>query len=155
MADWAVCGGSSSVGIRLVAVGTSNSMSVFSPKDWAVSIRASAPMSRPISPKVVLHDTSRARRRVMLPPAQLRPDAKLPICAVVCGRSRNGGSSKVSSGLPPRSSSAAAVTTLKVDPGAYSSLVARFSRGLAGSASSRSHASRMAVPSWLDSSLGS
>jgi hypothetical protein len=55
----------------------------------------------------------------------------------------------------PFSSAAAAVITLKVDPGGYSAPAARFSSGPFSSLTRRSQLRRIASGLWLDSWLGS
>ena len=57
--------------------------------------------------------------------------------------------------VTPFSSAAAAVTTLKVDPGGYSAPAARLSSGPLGSSTRRSQLRRISSGSWLDRALGS
>ena len=103
---------------------------------------------------MVLQEISSASVRVRLPSPQLDPP-KLRMSAEVWGTSYTGGDGSSWFMVTPFSSAAAAVTTLKVDPGGYRAPAARFSSGSSSSLTRRSQLRRIASGLWLDSSLGS
>jgi hypothetical protein len=87
------------------------------PNASACSRRRSAPRLRPSEPNEVLHEIRSASPRVIVSAPQLLPP-KLRRFAVVCGRSSSRGDGIcVSVVTSPEDSAAAAVTTLKVEPG--------------------------------------
>jgi hypothetical protein len=114
----------------------------------------SLPSRIPRPAKVVLQEICSAWVRVRLPLPQLDPP-KLRMSAEVWGTSRTVGEGSSWVMVTPFSRAAAAVTTLKVDPGGYSPPAARLSRGPSSSLTSRSQLRRMASGLWLDSWLGS
>src|ERR671924_6645 len=134
--------------------------SAVNPYFRACSASASAPSSRPTSPKVTLHDCCNAEASVICaaPPEQCVPP-KFWIVASVSGKSSSCGFGHVLSGPNPFSSAADAVTILNVEPGGNSSSLARETSGLSGSSFSSSHAARTTFgsceASWFGSYVGS
>jgi hypothetical protein len=154
IADWAVAGTSWVSGMELVAAGSSYGLGSLNPNFSASAASFSSPSSTPSAAKVVLQEIRSASGRVRLPSPQLLPP-KLRISAEVWGTSNTGGDGSSRLVETPFSSAAAAVTTLKVDPGGYSAPAARLSSGPSGSSTSRFQFRRMPSGSWLDRSLGS
>ena len=112
----------------------------------------SAPSVRPRLPNAVLHDVIRACSSVTRVPPQL---VELPMEWLEFGNASELGESTMESGTSPSSSAAAAVTSLNVDPGGYTSRVPRFFSGSSSAFSSSSQASRWAARSTVDSRFGS
>ncbi len=122
-------------------VGNSKTTTRLNPKAAAMSPITSDPRSMPNCPKIVLHDRTKAvvRSTSASSPQVLR--SALRITAVEPGRSSSAASTNIVSGLAsPDSSAAAAVTTLKADPGARVVSTARLVSGWVSSAVSASPA---------------
>src|SRR3954447_9724453 len=118
MADWASCGGFSLSGteLGLTRLGT-RSMSP-KPNLAAWVRRASAPSLSPRPPKLLLQDRCRATVSVDCPPGPQGSPSSVGRSVVVSGRSRLAGPGTTESSVYlPEDRAAAAVTSLKVEPG--------------------------------------
>ena len=138
MAFWAVAAGSvaSSApgGNSDRSTGRSKGTSSLKPNLSAESASSKPPTSMPSCANTVLHDRTNAISRVTDRPSLHTSPSKFSMVAVLPGSGRAWGSSNSVEGLTaPVSSPDAVVTTLKIEPGAYDSSVARFRNGSSGS----------------------
>src|SRR5580765_2099575 len=116
--DWASCGGLRSAGTLLGVTRIGIDRASPTPNLAACARSASAPICMPSQPNAGLHEIRNASVIVTLPLLEQGRCPSLGRPTLVCGRSSTAGPGSTLWGvnLPP-DSAAAAVTSLKVDPG--------------------------------------
>ena len=118
IADCAVCGGLSWAGTVLGVTGMGTVRDRPKPNFAAWSCRALAPSLSPRPANAVLQEICRARVIETTPPGPQATEKSLCSLAVVCGRSSTAGPGIwLDSVYCPVDSAAAAVTSLKTEPG--------------------------------------